>query len=111
MQKFTPQNRKSVEFDRLDVHKKYFPMIAANERAAFFGQPTSPIHPARLPQPLLYTRWDGTMRNDSLRQVQNTMNPNFGGIVATLLGQATHYDGRLPKRALPPLYPNDRRTA
>jgi hypothetical protein len=109
MQRFTPQNQKSVEFDRLDIHKKYFPMIAANERAAFFGQPTSPIHPARLPQPPFYTRWDGTTRNDSLQQVQNTMNPNLGGIVATSLGQATYYDARSPKRALPPLYPNDRR--
>jgi hypothetical protein len=111
MQKFTPQNRKIVEFDRLDTHKKYFPMIAANERAAFFGQPTSPIHPARLPQPSLYTPWDSTMRNDSLRQVQNTMNPTLGGIGATSLGQATYYDGRLPKMALPPVYPHDRRTA
>ncbi|KAH3173447.1 hypothetical protein KXV78_000430 [Aspergillus fumigatus] len=111
MQRFTPQNQKRVEFDRLDIHKKYFPMIAANERAAFFGQPTSPIHPARLPQPPFYTRWDGTTRNDSLQQVQNTMNPNLGGIVATSLGQATYYDARSPKRALPPLYPNDRRIA
>ncbi|KAJ8207426.1 hypothetical protein LV159_008890 [Aspergillus fumigatus] len=109
MQKFTPQNQKCVEFDRLDFHKRYFPMIAANERAAFFGQPTSPIHPACLPQPPLYMGWDGTMRNGSIRQVQNTMNPNFGGIVATSPGQAIYYDGRLPKRALPPLYPNDRR--
>ncbi|KAB8252927.1 hypothetical protein BDV35DRAFT_375774 [Aspergillus flavus] len=102
---------KCVEFDRLDFHKKYFPMIAANELAAFFGQPTSPIHPARLPQPPLYTGWNGTTRNGSIWQVQNTMNPTFGGIVATSSGQAIYYDGRLPKRALPPLYPNDRRIA
>jgi hypothetical protein len=108
MQKFTPQNQKSVEFDRLDFHKKYFPMVAANERAAFFGQPTLPIHPARLPQLPLYTGWDGTTHNGSTRQVQNTMNPNLGGIVATSPRQATYYDGRLPTRALPPLYPNDR---
>jgi hypothetical protein len=111
MQKFTPQNQKCVEFDRLDFYKKYFPMIAANERAAFFGQPTSPIHPAGLPQPPLFRGWDGTTRNGSIQQVQNTMNPNFGGIVATSPGQAIYYDGRLPKRALPPLYPNDRRIA
>jgi hypothetical protein len=109
MQKFTPQNQKCVEFDQLDFHKKYFPIIAANEQAAFFGQPTSPIHPTCLPQPPLYTGWDGTMRNNLIQQVQNTMNPNFRGIVATSPGQAIYYDGRLPKRALPFLYPNDHR--
>jgi hypothetical protein len=97
-----------VEFDRLDIHKKYFPMIAANERAAFFGQPTSPIHPAHLLQPLIYTRSDGAMRNDLLRQAQNTIFERDSRYIA---GQTTYYDGRLPKTALPPLYPNDRRTA
>jgi hypothetical protein len=111
MQKFTPQNQKCVEFNRLDIYKKYFPMIAANKRAAFFSQPTSPIHPAGLPQPPLYRGWDGTTRNSSIQQVQNMMNPNFGGIAATSPGQAIYYARRLPKRALPPLYPNNHRIA
>ncbi|KAL4889256.1 hypothetical protein BDV59DRAFT_119937 [Aspergillus ambiguus] len=40
-QKFTTQNRKWVEFTSLDSCRKYFPMVAVNQRTAFYGHPPS----------------------------------------------------------------------
>ncbi|GFG16460.1 hypothetical protein IFM61392_09518 [Aspergillus lentulus] len=45
-QKLTSRNLRVVEFAHLDSAKKYFPMIAVNERGAFYGAPPRAILPS-----------------------------------------------------------------
>jgi hypothetical protein len=46
LQKLTTRNLRVVEFAHLDGAKRYFPMIAVNERGAFYGPPPRAILPS-----------------------------------------------------------------